>query len=137
MKQPVSIWKISIFLALIGICLATYLFYSYLAPIPPGLCDISPTINCNAVTRGNLATFLSIPVSLVGLIGYIFILYASLMKSKKLHLFMVSFGMIFCLRLTILEIFTEKVLCPVCLACQIIMLVLFILSLKLLRKPLS
>jgi len=130
-------WKLSTALSLIGIILAGYLFYSYLAPVPPGLCDISATINCDAVTKGGLATLFGIPVSLVGLIGYIFILYSSLLKLKKLHLFMAGFGMLFCLRLTFLEIFVEKVICPVCLACQLIMLTLFILSLKLIRKPLS
>jgi len=129
-----NIYKTSIILSLIGIGLAIYLFYSYLSPTPPGLCDISATVNCNAVTKGNLAEFLSIPVSLIGLIGYIFILYSSLVRLKKLHLFMSSFGMLFCLRLTILEIFIEKVYCPVCLACQLVMLALFILSLKLNRK---
>lgn len=126
-----KLFKASVYLALFGIILAVYLFYSYLAPIPPGLCDLGTTVNCNAVTKGLLAEFLGIPVSLVGLIGYILILYSSLMKFKKLHLFMTSFGMIFCLRLTILEIFVEKVFCPVCGACQLIMLILFILALKL------
>jgi uncharacterized membrane protein len=129
-------WKLSVTLSLIGILLAGYLFYSYLAPIPPGLCDISATINCDAVTKGTLAALFGIPVSLVGLIGYIFILYSSLLKLNQLHLFMSAFGMLFCLRLTFLEIFVEKVICPVCLACQLIMLILFILSLKLIRKPL-
>ena len=126
-----KLFKSSAILAGIGIILASYLFYSYLAPVPPGLCDINSTINCDAVTKGPLAEFLGIPVSLVGLIGYITILYASLMRFKKLHLFMVSFGMIFCLRLTYLEIFREKVFCPVCGACQLVMLILFIISLKL------
>lgn len=130
-------WKTSTILASIGILLAIYLFYSYLTPVPPGLCDISATVNCNAVTKGNLAELFSIPVSLVGLIGYIFILYASIMRFKKLHLFMSAFGMIFCLRLTILELLVEKVYCPVCLTCQLIMLTLFIISLKLIRKPVS
>ena len=128
-----KLFKTSAILAAIGLILASYLFYSYLAPTPPGWCDINSTVNCNAVTKGPLAEFLGIPVSLVGLIGYITILYASMMKFKKLHLFMVSFGMIFCLRLTYLEIFAEKVFCPVCGACQLVMLTLFIISLKLNR----
>lgn len=120
-------------MASFGIILAVYLFYSYLAPVPPGLCDITSTVNCDAVTKGPLALFLGIPVSLVGLIGYILILYSSLMKLTKLHLFMTGFGLVFCLRLTYLEIFVEKVFCPVCGACQLVMLVLFIISLKLNR----
>ncbi|MFH0943233.1 MAG: vitamin K epoxide reductase family protein [Candidatus Beckwithbacteria bacterium] len=135
--SPKNIWKTSAVLSSIGIVLAIYLFYSYLSPNPSGLCDISPTVNCDAVTKGALAEILSIPVSLIGLIGYIFILYASLMRFKKLHLFMSTFGMIFCLRLTLLELLVEKVYCPVCLACQLIMLTLFIISLKLIRKPVS
>lgn len=126
-----KLFKISTYLALIGIVLASYLFYSYLAPNPPGLCDVSATVNCDAVTKGSLAEFMGVPVSLVGLIGYIVILSASLMKNKKLHLAMTAFGMVFCLRLTYLEIFVEHVVCPVCAACQIIMLVLFLISLKL------
>ncbi|MDZ7587012.1 MAG: vitamin K epoxide reductase family protein [Patescibacteria group bacterium] len=137
MLKKISLWQISAILAIIGLGLASYLFYSFLAPNPPGLCDINATINCNAVTKGNLATIFGIPVSLVGLIGYILILYSSILKLKKLHLFMTSFGMLFCLRLIFLEIFVEKVICPVCLACQLIMLTLFIISLKLIRKPLS
>ncbi|OGD59002.1 hypothetical protein A3I57_02515 [Candidatus Beckwithbacteria bacterium RIFCSPLOWO2_02_FULL_47_23] len=126
-----KLFKASAILAGIGIILASYLFYSYLAPVPPGWCDINSTVNCDAVTKGPLAEFLGVPVSLVGLIGYITILYASIMKFKKLHLFMVSFGMVFCLRLIYLEIFQEKVFCPVCGACQLVMLILFIISLKL------
>ncbi|OIN89001.1 hypothetical protein COW80_02360 [Candidatus Beckwithbacteria bacterium CG22_combo_CG10-13_8_21_14_all_01_47_9] len=129
-----KLFKLSAGLAAFGILLASYLFYSYLAPTPPGWCDISTAVNCDAVTKGPLAEFLGVPVSLVGLIGYITILYASLMKFKKLHLFMVSFGMIFCLRLTYLEIFRENVFCPVCGACQLVMLILFIISLKLNRR---
>ncbi|MBI4157648.1 vitamin K epoxide reductase family protein [Candidatus Woesebacteria bacterium] len=126
-----KLFKFSAYLAAIGIILASYLFYSYLAPNPPGLCDINATVNCDAVTKGPLAEFLGVPVSLVGLIGYIVILSSSLMKNKKLHLFMTTFGMVFCLRLTYLEIFVEDVFCPVCGACQLVMLILFLISLKL------
>src|SRR3989344_2973854 len=126
-----KLYRLSAYLAAFGIVLAGYLFYSYLAPTPPGWCDINSTVNCDAVTKGPLAEFLGVQVSLVGLIGDITILYASLMKFKKLHLFMTSFGMIFCLRLIYLEIFQLKVFCPVCGACQLVMLILFIISLKL------
>jgi uncharacterized membrane protein len=130
-------YKLITTLSLIGISLAIYLFYSYLAPIPPGLCNISASVNCDAVTKGPLAELMGIPVSLIGLIGYILILYGALMKFPKLILFMAGFGMIFCLRLTILEIFVEKVFCPVCGACQLIMFILFILGIILNRRTTS
>lgn len=120
-----SFWKIAQILATIGIGLAIYLFYSYLAPQPPTLCEVNATINCEAVTKGPLAVWFGVPVSLVGLVGYITILYASLTKKLNLFIAMVTFGMLFCLRLTFLEIFVEHVICPVCMMCQTIMATLF------------
>ena len=55
-----KLFKTSAILAAIGLILASYLFYSYLAPTPPGWCDINSTVNCNAVTKGPLAEFLGI-----------------------------------------------------------------------------
>lgn len=120
-----KIWTIITVLATIGIGLAIYLFYSYLSPNPPQICSINATINCDAVTKGPLAEWYGVPVSLVGLIGYIIILGSALGQKKWLALGMTTFGMLFCLRLTYLEIFVEKVLCPVCMMCQIVMLTIF------------
>ena len=133
MLKPKTAWNVITALSAVGIILASYLFYSYLVPEPPQFCTINETINCDAVTKGSLATFVGIPVSLVGLIGYIVIFASSVFQKKKLTLGMTAFGMIFCLRLTILEIFVEKVYCPVCLLCQIIMLTVFLLSIYLLK----
>jgi len=121
----------STYLAVFGIILASYLFYNYLAPQPLKFCTVNAAINCDAVTKGILAELFGVPVSLIGLIGYIIILYSSLNRFKKLHLFMTSFGMLFCLRLTYLEIFSQHVFCPICGLCQLTMLTLFILSLQL------
>jgi uncharacterized membrane protein len=117
-------------LSSVGIILASYLLYNFYNSKPALFCDINDKVNCQAVISGSLATFAGIPVALVGLVGYAVILFSSLTQRKKLALFMTSFGMIFCLRLTILEIFFIKVICPICLACQTIMLVLFIVSLS-------
>lgn len=131
MLKEKNIWNLMIVLALIGIVLATYLLYNFYAVIPSTICNISSGINCNAITKGTLSTLFGIPVALVGLIGYAVILFSSLTKKKKLALGMTAFGMLFCLRLTILELLFIKVICPVCLACQIIMLIVFLLSLQL------
>jgi uncharacterized membrane protein len=68
---------------------------------------------------------------LIGLLGYITILFSSVFKKKLLVLGMSTFGMVFCLFITYQEIFILKVICPVCLTCQLVMLVVFILSLVL------
>jgi uncharacterized membrane protein len=126
-----SIWKALIILSSLGILLAIYLFYNFLTKPLVESCYINATINCDAVTKGSLSTLFGIPVSLVGLIGYIVILLCSIFKQKLLALGMSTFGMVFCLFITYQEIFILKVICPVCLACQLVMLVAFLLSLAL------
>lgn len=134
MVKQKTAWNIITLLSALGIILATYLFYSYLVPNPPQFCTINETINCEAVTKGALATWFGVPVSLVGLIGYIVIFSSSVLQKEKITLAMTSFGMLFCLRLTFLEIFVEKVYCPVCLLCQTIMLIVFLVSIYLIRS---
>jgi len=126
-----NIWKALILLSIIGICLASYLFYNFLTKPSVESCYINSKINCEAVTKGPLSTLLGIPVSLVGLSGYIVILLCSWFKKKKLALAMATFGMVFCLFITYQEVFLLKVICPVCLTCQLVMLVVFLLTLKL------
>ena len=131
MFSKTSIWKILIGLSSFGIILAIYLFYNYLARPAMESCYVNSTVNCDAVTKGVLSTLFGIPVSLIGLTGYIIILLSSIYKKKKLVLGMSTFGMIFCLSITYQEIFVLKVICPVCLTCQIVMLLVFLLAIKL------
>jgi len=135
MLREHKIWTIISILATIGIGLAIYLSYNYLSPNPLELCNINSTVNCDAVTKGELRQWYGVPVPFVGLIGYIVILISAYFKQKKLALAMTIFGMLFCLRLTYLEIFVLKVICPVCLLCQLDMLAVFSLSVMLLRGP--
>ncbi|MFH2118468.1 MAG: vitamin K epoxide reductase family protein [Candidatus Paceibacterota bacterium] len=115
-------------LAWIGILLAAYLFYEYAVQDTFGVCNINATINCEPVTKGALALFYGIPVAIIGGIGYILIFLTAWFKKFKWSFGFASFGMLFCLRLTFLEFFVEKVICPVCIACQIIMLIILILT---------
>ena len=128
-----NIYKLLIVLSVVGIFLASFLFYNYLAKPKVEICTISDRVNCDAVTKGELATFLGVPVSLVGLIGYVIIIISSVLKNRKIIFWMALFGTVFCFRLTYLELFVVKVICPVCLACQIDMLLLFFLAIYL--KP--
>ena len=123
-----TLWKLIKILSLVGVVLASYLLASYLKPQTADVCRIDETVNCNAVTQGSLATVLGIPVSLVGLVGYLIILSSSLAKKKGLVLFMAAFGTLFCLRITYLELLVVKIICPVCLACQLIMLTVLALA---------
>ena len=129
-----NIWKALISLSIFGILLASYLFYNFLTKPLIESCYFNSHINCDAVTKGTLSTLFGIPVSLIGLMGYIVILLSSIFKKKLLVLGMSTFGMVFCLSITYQEVFRLKVICPVCLTCQLVMLVVFVLALVLSYK---
>jgi uncharacterized membrane protein len=132
-----NIWKLLIGLSILGILLATYLFYNFLTKPLFESCYLNSHINCDAVTKGSLSTLFGIPVSLIGLTGYIVILLSSIFKKKLLVLGMSTFGMVFCLSITFQEIFKLKVICPVCLTCQLVMLIVFLLAIYLNTKKLN
>lgn len=114
--------------ALFGVLLALYLYYEYVTQSSIGVCNINSVLNCSPVTTGSLSKLFGIPVSLIGLTGYLVIFVSTFFRKAKLAFFMATFGMLFCLRITFLEIFVEQVLCPVCMACQIVMLIEFFLT---------
>lgn len=124
-------YKIILPLAVFGICLALYLLYETFGPVHKSLCYVNAAINCDASTKGPLARLFGIPVSLYGLTGFIFIILGAVKKWPKLILGMAAFGTFFCLRIILLEVFWIKAYCPVCLACQIVMLSLMYFGLKL------
>jgi len=129
-----GLYKIILLLSVIGIGLASYLYYNYLNKPAVEFCTINDRINCDAVTKGPISMLFGIPVSFIGLTGYVVILLSVLFKFKKVILGAAIFGMVFCLRLTYLELFKLNVICPVCLLCQLDMLSIFILAIFLNRK---
>jgi len=129
------LWKALIILSSLGILLAIYLFYNFLTKPLVESCYFNSHINCDAVTKGSLSTLFGIPVSLIGLLGYIIILFSSIFKQKLLVLGMSTFGMVFCLSITYQEVFRLKVICPVCLTCQLVMLMVFLLAIYLNINP--
>lgn len=118
-------------LGVIGIGLALFLLWErYFKPsFQP--CNINSTVNCNAIINGEVSNTLGIPTPLIGLVGYIFILYGAFKKNAKLILGMSAFGLAFCLYIAFIELFQLHVLCPVCIACQLDMITVFILGILL------
>jgi len=115
-------------LATLGIILAVYLLWQqYFRPaFQP--CYINSLINCDAVISGPVAKTFGISTPLYGLIGYIVIFIAAALKKNKLLFAMTSFGLVFCLSIGYIELFQLKVICPICITCQLIMLTIFILA---------
>ncbi len=126
-----TIYKATKILSIIGITLAIYLFYSYLTRPDFQPCYVNSVINCDAVIKGEVSKTLGIPTSLYGLVGYTSILLAAIFRKKRVVLGFAIFGMLFCLRITYIELFQLKVICPVCVTCQLVMLGVFSLAMKL------
>ncbi len=124
-------------LAVIGIFLALFLLWErYFKPsFQP--CNINSTVNCDAVISGSLANTLGIPTPLIGLTGYIIILIAAFKKNAKLVLGMATFGLAFCLYIAFRELFQLRVICPVCILCQLDMITVFTLAILMVFKKSS
>lgn len=124
---------VSVF-AVFGIMLAIYLLYEQITKSTSSICNISESVNCDAIISGPVSKTLGIPTPLIGLVGYICILFASIYKIPKLALGMSTFGLLFCLWIGYRELFELNVICPMCIGCQTIIIVEFILSIILNRK---
>lgn len=121
-------------LAAIGITLAIFLLWEQMFRPAFQPCNINATVNCDAVISGPVAKTLGIPTPLIGLVGYIVIIISAFYKKAKLVLGMSAFGLAFCLYIAFIELFKLHVVCPVCVACQIDMITVFILGIILNRK---
>ena len=115
-------------LSLIGITLAIYLLFEQITQSSFRPCNINSVVNCNAIINGAVAKTFGIPTPLYGLIGYICIFLASWFKKKKTLIGIATFGLLFCLSIAYIELFQLHVICPVCIACQAIMISVFSLA---------
>ena len=121
-------------LAVIGLLLATYLLWQQFFKPSFQPCNINATVNCDAVISGPVAKTLGIPTPLIGFVGYLLILFGAFKKNAKLVWGMATFGLLFCLYIAYIELFLLRVICPVCIACQLIMITVFVLRYLLNKK---
>ena len=121
-------------LSIIGVILAVYLLVEQFTQSSFRPCTINATINCDAIISGPVAKTLGIPTPLYGLIGYIVIFIAATFRKKKLLLSMAAFGLVFCLWIAYQELVILRVICPVCIACQVIMISVFSLAVWVWKK---
>ena len=116
------------------IYLALYLMYQQATQSPYSPRNINSFINCNAAISGEVAKTFGIPTPLYGLIGYIAIFFAAYFGKKKLLLGIATGELLFCLWIAYVELFQLRVICPICIACQLIMISIVVLALRVVRK---
>lgn len=120
--------------SVVGIMLAVYLLWQQIARPAFVPCNINSVINCDAVISGEVAKTLGVPTPLYGLVGYIVLLVAAIAHWKKVLLWTSIFGLSFCLWIAYIELVILRVICPICIVCQILMLSVFSLSFVLNRQ---
>jgi uncharacterized membrane protein len=113
--------RTAVVLAILGLGIAGYLTYVHYADIEP-VCNIAH--GCHKVQSSQYAHLAGVPVALLGLIGYVGILAALLVRGESGRmaaalLALVGFG--FGAYLTYRELFTIDAICQWCVASAILM----------------
>ena len=116
--------------AIVGIVLSTYAFLHNRGFAPGSICTINATINCDVVNKGPFSIFFGIPVALIGLIGYVFMLIATMLKrsnpeDRSLTIFLLALaygGFGFSLYLTSIEATILHAWCIICVSSQLMIL---------------
>ncbi len=117
-------------LALIGLIISAYLSFKILGGSDLNYCVTGK--DCDIVNNSVYSRIFGIPVSVIGLLGYILILavsFYSFTKRKKWNLlfYITVIGASFSLYLTYVEIFKIKAICSFCVASLAIILAILIL----------
>ncbi len=140
------LYRTMIVLAVIGLLVATYMTV-YKWTNNNAMCLGSG--DCGTVNASKYSEVNGIPVALIGFLGYASILGVLVLEKRKV--FMAEFfeenatlltfglaltGFLFTLWLIYVEVALIKALCPFCLTSQVVMTIIFILSIiRLVRQP--
>jgi uncharacterized membrane protein len=121
------------FVALAGVAVSSVSLYHHFSKSKTSFCDIGETFNCDLVNRSSYSTVLGVPVALIGILGYLFILALATIYREKAEtpamLLIVSVaGLGFALRLTYIEGHVLGVWCILCLTSLTLILASALLS---------
>jgi len=127
--------KIMIILLILGIIISIYLTYLHYVPekLNSSFCNPTDYLSCSTVNKSSYSTLFGIPVALIGIIGMLTILGLLLIRPKNygLYIFVLITGaLLFMIYLTSAELFIIKAICIFCITVALIVLTLFIISIK-------
>ncbi len=128
-------------LSLLGLAISIYSFLHNQGFAPGEFCTLSDTVNCDIVNKGPFSWIFGVPVSLIGVIGYLFSAIASGMKirrpqDKSLSIFLLLSsigGLLFSIYLSNLEAFVLHAWCVLCVTSQILILLIFFGAVTIIR----
>ncbi|APH66277.1 vitamin K epoxide reductase family protein [Bacillus spizizenii] len=119
-------------LLLIGIVLSTYLLISKWST---GSVYFCPTNGCDAVNNSKYSMIGNVPVSLIGIVGYVMLFNIEMLNMNKrlkhkLLLFLTAIGWLFSIYLMYVSLFYIQALCFYCMLSFTVISLLFFLYIK-------
>lgn len=124
--------KVKAFLGLIalasvvGAVVSVYAMLAHYDAASSEFCSINETFDCDVVNKSQYSEILGVPVSLMGLVAYVFFFFASVAYRKQSHqglLNIMTFGavtgLLFSLYLTYIEAYVLYTWCLLCIISQI------------------
>ncbi|OGL66526.1 hypothetical protein A2856_02435 [Candidatus Uhrbacteria bacterium RIFCSPHIGHO2_01_FULL_63_20] len=123
-------------LAVLGLAISTYAFLHNRGFSSGSFCTIGESFDCDVVNKGPYSVLFGIPVALIGILGYLFLLAAALLKRRDMRdrnltrilLAAAAGGTAFALYLTGIEAFVLRVWCLLCISSQVSILLILVLS---------
>lgn len=120
-------------LALAGIGVSSLALYHHYGTSQTNYCDFGQNFNCDIVNRSVYSTVFGIPVALIGILGYAFLLmlttlYRAKAQMPTMLIIGATVGLGFAIYLTYIEAFVLGTWCIVCLSSAGIILLITILS---------
>jgi uncharacterized membrane protein len=137
---------LSLALVIIGLLISGYLSYVKLAEVPLVCVQGSDTFNCEVVQNSAYSRIAGIPVAWLGFATYIVLLALVLLENRinfleengvMLFFGITLFAWLYSMYLVYLQFFVLKALCPWCLGHEVIMTLLFVISLLRLRNSMA
>ncbi|MBU1112086.1 MAG: vitamin K epoxide reductase family protein [archaeon] len=139
-----TIMIILLSLALLGLVTSIYLTTLHYKGVD-SICDFNQQFSCTDVSRSAYAKIFSIPVSILGMVGYAFFAIMALLILKNfnfgkihkrfnqkwiagLYFYVTLLAFLFSLYLTYIELNAIHVICPLCLLSQIIIIIMVFFS---------
>lgn len=128
-------------LSIVGVFVSAYATYQHYRPAGTSFCNLNNVVSCDIVNKSKYAETAGVPVAIIGMLGYLILTGFALMlvtqrrerTSRKALVIFSGGALLFSFYLTFVELFWLQALCLLCITSQIIILLIFVISLMLWR----
>lgn len=119
LKKKKILIKVMLYLSILSVIILSYLLENhYAAPISGSVCDFTENISCSIVNTSRFSEVFHVPIALLGIIWFLFLIYMCRKLNKEDHYIDAIFlwnvvGVIFVIYFIRAEMIL-KTLCPLC-----------------------